>query len=404
MKIGVIGMGYVGLVTSAVLANHDNHVVGIDIDNDKISKLNKSIIPIFEPELENYIYINKKRLEFSTDYRSLADREAVFICTPTPNKNGRIDTSLVEESCRSLKKVNPTCTVIIKSTVVPGTAKRIISETNINIVSNPEFTREGSAISDTEKPDRIVVGGNDTKVVEKIWSFTGSHIVSTTNENAELIKYASNSFLAMKISFINEIANLCEQIPGTDVNVIAMGMGYDKRIAPYFLKAGIGYGGSCFPKDTEALFGFALDNGVRLGLIEKVMEVNKTRVTHAVNLIETHIRNFKEKKIGVLGVAFKDNTDDIRESKAIEIVNVLLQKGYEVSVFDPSVNEIQLNVKICKSIKECVEISDVIIIAGEWEEFRAIETMNISKPVFDLKRTLDKNRIENYRGIGLWKE
>ena len=404
MKIGIIGMGYVGLVTSAVLANHGNHVVGVDIDTEKITKLKNNSIPIFEPQLEKYINENNKRLEFSTDYRSLIDREAVFICTPTPTKNGRIDTSYVEKSCRNLKNVNPNCTVIIKSTVVPGTAKRIINETKMDVITNPEFTREGSAIFDTENPDRIVIGGANTSLVEKIWSFTESPIITTTNENAELIKYASNSFLAMKISFINEIANLCERIPGADVDVIAKGMGYDKRIAPLFLKAGIGYGGSCFPKDTEALYGFAQDNGVHMTLIEAVMEINQTRVAHAINLIETHNNNFKGKKIGVLGIAFKDNTDDIRESKAIEVVNTLVQKGYEVSVFDPSVKKINLNVKICNSIDECVKESDVIVIAGEWNEFRSLETMDISKPVFDLKRILDKNSINNYRGIGLWRE
>lgn len=404
VKIGIIGMGYVGLVTGTVLANQGNHVVGVDIDTEKVTKLQKNIMPIYEPKLDKYISENKKRLEFSTDYGSLKDREAVFICTPTPTRNGRIDTSFVEESCRNLKKVNQTCTVIIKSTVIPGTAKRIISETNMNVISNPEFTREGSAISDTEKPDRVVIGGLDTSIVEKIWAFTESPIIATTNENAELIKYASNAFLAMKISFINEIANLCERIPGADVDIIAKGMGYDRRISPHFLKAGIGYGGSCFPKDAEALYGFAQDNGVRLLLVEATMEVNKTRVEHALNIIQNDNGNSKVKKIGVLGIAFKDNTDDIRESKAIEIVKSLEKKGYEVFVFDPSVRNIPIGVKMCKSMKECVEMTDAIVIAGEWEEFRSLESMKISKPIFDLKRVLDKNKVINYKGIGIWKE
>jgi UDPglucose 6-dehydrogenase len=310
----------------------------------------------------------------------------------------------VEESCRNLKKVNQTCTVIIKSTVIPGTAKRIISETNMNVISNPEFTREGTAISDTEKPDRVVIGGLDTSIAEKIWAFTESPIITTTNENAELIKYASNAFLAMKISFINEIANLCERIPEADVDIIASGMGYDRRISPHFLKAGIGYGGSCFPKDTEALYGFAQDNGVRLLLVEATMGVNKTRVEHALNIIQNVSRNFKVKKIGVLGIAFKDNTDDIRESKAIEIVKSLVIKGYEVFVFDPSVRNIPIGVTMCKTMKECIEMADAIVIAGEWEEFRSLESMKISKPIIDLKRVLDKNKVINYRGVGIWIE
>ena len=405
MKIGIIGMGYVGLVTAAVLADQGNQITGVDIDQEKIANLRNGIAPLYEPQLEKYLSKNTARLEFSTDYDSLKDMEAVFICTPTPTRNGRINTSYVEQSCEKLQMINHTCTIIIKSTVVPGTAGKIIAKTGMNIISNPEFTREGSAISDTEKPDRVVIGGSDTSIAERIWAFTNSTVVSTTNENAELIKYASNSFLAMKISFINEIADLCERIPGADVDVIAKGMGYDRRIAPYFLKAGIGYGGSCFPKDTEALYGYAQDQGIRMKLIEATMEVNKTRVEHAINMIQNHIKNQHGKRIGVLGIAFKENTDDVRESRAIQVISSLVENGYDVSVYDPGVRNIRLNgVRVCKTMEDVIDTSDIIVVSGEWEEFRKLEKMKITKPIFDLKRLLDRGNIENYRGIGLWKK
>ena len=330
--------------------------------------------------------------------------EAVFICTPTPTINGRIDTSYVVDSCMELKKVNKTCAVIIKSTVVPGTARKIIRETGMNIISNPEFTKEGTAINDTEHPDRIVVGGNETNVAEKIWKFTSSDIINTTNENAELIKYASNAFLAMKISYINEIANLCELLPGADVDVIANGMGMDKRIAPYFLKAGIGFGGSCFPKDTKALLGFAEDLNVSLRLVDATLKVDDSRLAHSLAMIHKVAPDQSSSTIGVLGIAFKGNTDDVRESKSIKIIEELLKMGYKVNAFDPKVKEAPKGSKLCKTMEECLESSDVVVIAAEWDEFKNLENKNISKPVVDLKRILNKNSIEHYSGVGLWTE
>ncbi len=404
MKIGVIGLGYVGLVTSVVLAEHENRIVGVDIDLKKIQALNDGITPIYEPNLNEYLNRNKKNLEFSTKYDSLIECEAVFICTPTPTVNGRIDTSYVEDSCRELKKVNKTCAVIIKSTVVPGTARKIISETCMNVISNPEFTKEGTAINDTEHPDRIVLGGNETNVAEKIWKFTNSDIINTTNENAELIKYASNAFLAMKISFINEIANLCELLPGADVDVIANGMGLDKRISPYFLKAGVGFGGSCFPKDTRALLGFAEDLNVPLRLIDATLKVNDSRLGHALAMIHKVASDQSSKTIGVLGIAFKGNTDDVRESKSIKIIEELLKMGYKVNAFDPKVKDAPNGSKLCNTMEECLESSDIIVIAAEWDEFKNLESKNVSKPVVDLKRILNKNSIEHYIGVGLWTE
>lgn len=402
LRIGVVGLGYVGLVTAAVLANQGHQVVGVDTDKKKIEKLKNNISPLFEPQLSDYF--SRNNIVYSDDYASIENSEAVFVCTPTPTVNGRIETRYVEESCSNIARVNGDCTIIIKSTVVPGTARRIRQITGRPIISNPEFTREGSAVSDTEKPDRIVIGGEEGAIVEEIWSFTGAPVIRTTNENAELIKYASNAFLAMKISFINEIADLCERIPGADVETVAKGMGYDRRIAPYFLKAGIGYGGSCFPKDTQALASFGRDLGVSLSLVESTISVNEARVRHATELIDGEMRIRSLGKICVLGITFKDNTDDIRESRPLDLVRALLVLGYEVSVYDPVFSGSVSGVKNCSNLYDCVQQSDAVAVATEWDEFRSIESMGLTKPVFDLKRLLDGTRFTVYRGTGLWKE
>ena len=232
MRIGVVGLGYVGLVTAAVLASRGNSVTGIDLDVSRINMLRFGKTPIFEPELENRIRNAKDNLEFSTDYSKLANCEVIFLCVPTPNISNKIDLKYVFAAASEVKKYSISSDLVIKSTVLPGTARKVSELTGMNIVSNPEFTREGSAVPDTEKPDRIVVGGKSVENVKKIWEFTGSPVIITTNENAELIKYASNAFLAVKISFINQIADLCERIPGTDVNMVAEGMGLDRRPRP----------------------------------------------------------------------------------------------------------------------------------------------------------------------------
>lgn len=404
MKIGVVGLGYVGLVTASVLADHKNEIAGVDIDNRRIEKLKAGTVPLFEPHLSDYLSRNGDLMTFSDNYQILENCRAVFVCTPSPTMNGRIDTRYVEESCANIARVNDNCTIIIKSTVVPGTAKMIKRNTGMPIISNPEFTREGSAISDTEKPDRVVIGGENTEIAEKIWQFTRSPVVKTTNENAELIKYASNAFLATKISFINEIANLCERIPGADVETVSKGMGYDRRIAPYFLKAGLGYGGSCFPKDTEALVTYARELGVSLLLVEATISVNAKRVRHAVEIIDLAMRKRSLLKVCVLGIAFKNNTDDLRESRALDLVRELSRLGYEIRIYDPAFSGNLINVEACESIEKCVEWAEAIVVAAEWNQFRLIEKMQLSKPVFDLRRILDGASFTDYWGTGIWKE
>ncbi|MDE1767789.1 MAG: UDP-glucose/GDP-mannose dehydrogenase family protein, partial [Candidatus Micrarchaeota archaeon] len=303
MKIGVVGLGYVGIVTAAALAENKNEIVCVDIDPNKIKRLESGDPVIYEPDLKPLLKKNLKRMTFSLDYNKLNGCEAVFLSVPTPTKNGKADLSYVMAASKDMARIDRDVVLVVKSTVLPGTAAEFAQKTGLTIISNPEFTKEGTAVDDTLHPDRIVIGGSNKSaldLVERIWSFTGAPVIKTTNENAELIKYASNAFLATKISFINEIANLAEHIPGTDVEVIARGMGYDKRISPYFLKAGIGYGGSCLPKDTLAFSNFAKELGENLEIVEAAMKINDRRVEKVLSLIKKYHKNLKGKKVAVL--------------------------------------------------------------------------------------------------------
>ncbi|MGE9810073.1 nucleotide sugar dehydrogenase, partial [Ferroplasma acidiphilum] len=301
----------------------------------------------------------------------------------------------------SVNEINKTTIIAIKSTVVPGTASALSKLINKNIVSNPEFLREGSAIYDTLNPDRIVVGGKNKYDIEKIssiWEFTKAPVIKTTNENAELIKYASNSFLAVKISFINEISNLCEKIPDTDVNVIAKGIGLDHRIGKEFLKAGIGFGGSCFPKDTRAILAYAKEKSVDLSIISAAINVNNDRINKSIELIGKTIGNFKDKKILLLGLSFKNDTNDLRESKAVELANALTLKGSIVDAYDPIVKEYN-GINVLKNLDDDKKY-DCIIITSEWEDFK---DNNIYKNnnVIDLRRIVDLGFYPNVKAIGV---
>ncbi|MCL4413106.1 MAG: UDP-glucose/GDP-mannose dehydrogenase family protein [Candidatus Thermoplasmatota archaeon] len=399
MKIGIVGLGFVGLVTAAVLSVKGDEVIGVDINSNKIKMLNDGLVPIYEPKLDYYFKRGKPK--FSDDFSSLNDVELSFISVPTPTKRGRIDLRYIYSATDSISQVNKE-DIVIKSTVVPGTAKKISERVANNVISNPEFLREGTAISDSLHPDRIVIGGKNTELIEKIWSFTGAPIVKTTTENAELIKYASNAFLATKISFINEISNLCEKIQGAEVEVVAKGMGYDKRISPYFLKAGLGYGGSCLPKDTSALCGFASDLGVDLNIIRGAMRANSKRIGHVIEIMEKKLGSLKEKKVGILGLAFKENTNDIRESRSLLLVKELVNAGSEVRVYDPAISKVPKGVFKCKNIWDCYNDSDALIIATEWDEFRDLENVRFTKPVFDLRRLLRSRERTALWSVGTW--
>jgi UDPglucose 6-dehydrogenase len=406
MKVGVVGLGYVGLVTAAVLAENGNSIIGIEIDKEKLRILKSGKSPIFEPGLEETLNRFRERLHYSENYNDLADCSIVYVTVPTPNRNEKIDLSYVMDAVGKILDGNRNTVIAIKSTVLPGTAAAIFKKFSVSVVSNPEFTREGNAMDDTRKPDRIVIGCTDQKKSEKIrdlWAFTGSPFVLTSNENAELIKYASNAFLATKISFINEIANLCEKIPNSDVNTIAEGMGYDRRIAPYFLRAGIGYGGSCFPKDTQALISFARDLGDRLSVVEAAVDVNDKRVPHVADLIRRTIgSDLRGKKVGILGLSFKDNTDDVRESPAIKLIRILEEEGAIIFAYNPVPVRVELKMPVNTGNLKLLKDLDIIVVASEWPEFRSIEKLNLKIPVVDAKRILEPQAIPNYAGIGLY--
>ena len=341
MKIGQVGLGYVGLVNAAVLANHGNEVVGIDVDKSRIDGLTRSIVPIFELDLKEYLTRGIGNLTFTTDYSTLSKCEAIFITVPTPTISGVIDLSFVLKAADEVSRVNKNSILIIKSTVVPGTASMVSARTGLKVVSNPEFTREGSAIYDTEHPDRIVIGGEPSELVKEIWKFTNSPYVITSNSNAELIKYASNAFLATKISFINQIADLCEKIPGADVNVIAKGMGLDKRIGEEFLRAGLGFGGSYFPKDTKALISFAETKKVDMSIVREVYNYNESRIANIVQNASYSGISFAGSKVCVLGLSFKDLTNDLRESRALVLISELQKKGAVINAYDPVIKKLE---------------------------------------------------------------
>ncbi len=402
MKIAVVGMGFVGSVTAAVLADQGNDIVALDIDSEKIKRFKSGEPPIFEPGLNDLMARNKNNMEFTTDYHSIRDSDVIFIAVPTPTINGKINLDYIHSSLKSITPVNRDAKIVIKSTVVPGTGTRMENEYKIKIVSNPEFLREGMAIYDTIHPDRIVVGGDPeyAKFVAKIWEFTKAPILITTRENAEMIKYASNAFLATKISFINEIANLCEKIPNSDVETVAKGIGLDKRIGPLFLKAGIGYGGSCFPKDTQALISVAEELGEETKIVKASKKVNEERIERIIKILNKKFGALKGVKILQMGISFKENTNDIRESQALKLYEYLKNNGAIITVYDP-LNKID-GLNYCNSVFDCINDVDVIIIATEWPEFKMLEDMKVKIPVIDGRRILDPDKFEDYYGVGMF--
>ncbi|BCU69067.1 UDP-glucose dehydrogenase family protein [Stygiolobus caldivivus] len=407
MKIGIVGLGVVGLVTGAVLADQGHEIVGVDIDQNKVKGLQCNRSPIYEPGLDELLQKNKERFTFTTDYSMLKEADVVFITVATPTVEGKNYIGYVLDAAKAMKPYLKRDTiVVVKSTVVPGTSRKVKQIVEREVVSNPEFLREGNAVVDTAKPDRIVIGSDNKAsgdMIENLWSFTKSTVLRTSIEEAEMIKYAANSFLATKISFINEIANLCEVIPNCDVNTIAKAIGLDKRIAPYFLNAGLGYGGSCFPKDTLAFVSFARELGEELKIIEATIKVNEERPKRAVKIMKELLGGLNSKTVCILGIAFKPNTDDTRESVGLKIAKLLSDEGANVLAYDPKAKTSL--VKMVGSKEECVKVADGVIIATEWEEFRGIEQMLQDKAVLDGRRVLDPNKMsrKKFRAIGLYR-
>ena len=394
-NIAIIGTGYVGLVTGACLAKLGNKVICVDIDKRKIKKLKEGIIPFYEPNLSELVTkkIKDKKLFFETNLaQAIRQSEIFFIAVGTPPmENGSADLSYIEKVVEDIgKNLKKYAVVVIKSTVPPGTCKRIKElvkkhcASPFDIVSNPEFLREGTAVADFMKPDRIIIGAESKKaekIMKELYQPLESSILATRLESSEMIKYASNAFLATKISFINEIANVCE-IVGADVEEIAKGMGLDPRIGNKFLEAGLGYGGSCFPKDVQALHQSAGINGYNFCLLKAVIEVNNNQRKLAVKKTEKILGSLRNKIVGVWGLAFKANTDDVRESAAVEIIKLFLEKGAKIKAYDPIASEnaekiLSEEIIFCNDLYEAARESDALFIATDWDEFKKADLAKI---------------------------
>jgi len=390
MNICVVGTGYVGLVTGAVFADLGNDAICVDNVREKIEGLKQGRMPIYEPGLEEMVARNVAdgRLSFTT---SLADgvkrSEIIFIAVGTPPKaNGETDLSAVEEVARGIARTMDSYKVIVnKSTVPVGTGnlvREIIAKNQpkpvaFDVVSNPEFLREGSAIEDTLRPDRIVIGAPTQQVAMtllELYAQLGRPMIITDVPSAEMIKYASNAFLAAKISFVNAIANVCE-LAGADVTQVIKGLGLDPRIGPAFLQAGLGFGGACLPKDVESLIQTAATLGYDFKLLKSVAEINRERAQHVVETMRKALGPLDDKVIAVLGLAFKPNTDDMREAKSVEVVALLHEAGAKIKAYDPVATEnarrlLPRGVTYCASPYEAAEKADALALVTEWNEFK----------------------------------
>lgn len=417
-KIAIIGTGYVGLASAVGFAQLGHDVVGIDIDETKVQKLTSGKSPIFEKDIEKFLVksLKKKNISFSTDYKKISKAKFVFLCLPTPQlDDGSADTTYILESSKLLSKhLSDSATLVIKSTVPVNTwkaVKQVLNRKDVSIVSNPEFLREGTALEDFFKPDRIVVGcefEKKAKEVANLYKAKNAKVVFTDNTSAEIIKYASNSFLAIKLSFVNEIAAYAES---TDANALEVlhAMGLDKRIGKEFLKPGPGWGGMCFPKDVSALKESAREKNVPIPLLDAALESNLKAHARIVKKISDALGgSLKDKKVAVWGLAFKANTDDTRFSPAISVVELLIAAGAKVTAFDPVVKQVKgLSIDIKSEIIQSVENVDAVVVLTEWQEFKSIKPEVIGKAVkqkiiVDSRNLLDKSKWEKhgFRFIG----
>jgi UDPglucose 6-dehydrogenase len=429
MNIAVIGTGYVGLVTGAVFADLGNEVTCVDNLASKIDALCAGQMPIYEPGLEEMVARNvaDRRLAFTTDLAGAVKRSVlVFITVGTPPKDtGQTDLAAVEDVARRIGEAMERYTVIVnKSTVPVGTGNRVRevierhqrTQVAFDVVSNPEFLREGSAIEDTLHPDRIVIGAPSQQVAMtllELYAPLERPMIITDVPSAEMIKYASNAFLATKISFANAIANLCEAA-GADVTHVMKGVGLDARIGPAFLSAGLGYGGSCFPKDTESLIHTAAALGYDFGLLRASVDINRERGDHFVAMIEKVLAPLDDKTVAVLGLAFKPNTDDMREAKSIEIVTALRKAGATVRVYDPVAEAnarlvMPGDIEFCTSPYVAVEQADAVALVTEWNEFKFLNLdrlrSTMRRPlIFDGRNVWEPERMRRlgfeYHSIG----
>ena len=431
MKIAMIGVGYVGLVTGTCLSNLGNEVICMDVDQAKIDGLKKGIVPIYEPGLRDLVELNSQegRLIFTTDIdEAVSKADVVFIGVGTPSgDNGVADLSYVFAAAKSIAiAMNSYKVIVIKSTVPPGTCKKIMQVISENlktklafdVVSNPEFLREGEAINDFMFPDRIVIGvENDAarKIMVDVYKpieRTGRPILITDIASSELTKYVSNAMLAARISFMNEVSHLCEKV-GADVKVVARGVGLDSRIGPRFLQAGAGYGGSCFPKDVKALIHIMKDTHVKSTMMEAIDAVNELQKKHIVEKVKSVLGDVKGKKIAVWGLSFKPKTDDMREASSIVLINSLKAMGAKIIAFDPVAKKnarlILHDIEYAQNSYEAVKDADCLVVMTEWDEFREpdksrVKSLMKNPNLVDARNIYDPAEMAafgfNYVGIG----
>lgn len=428
-QICVVGVGYVGLVTAACFADLGNKVIALDVDEKKINNLKKGVMPIYEPGLDELVKrnVNAGRINFTTSYReALAGAEYAFIAVGTPaGEDGAADLKYVEAAAKSIaQNMSAPLILINKSTVPIGTGDWVADivksaqpkPIEFAVVSCPEFLREGSAIADFMNPHRTVIGSLDKEAANKVAHLhlpLRAPIVITDLRTAEMIKYASNAFLATKISFINELADLCERV-GADVKEVAAGMGYDARIGRHFLDAGLGWGGSCFPKDVEALAFMAKEKGLNPQILNSVVGINYERRKNAVKHVEQMLGGaLKGKTVGLLGLAFKPNTDDMRDAPAIDIANALLEAGATVRAYDPVAmnvaKHILPNVQMCDDSYSMAAGCDALMVITEWNEFKQLDLERIksllkSPVLYDGRNIYEPNRMKEmgfvYKAVG----
>ncbi|MEJ6951744.1 UDP-glucose dehydrogenase family protein [Natronospora cellulosivora (SeqCode)] len=437
-KISIIGTGYVGLVGGVCLADFGNTIINVDINQEKIDKLNNGQVPIYEPGLEEVLKRNVEagRISFTTDIEAaVKESEVIFISVGTPPADdGSADLSFVLSVAKSIgQHMNSYKVIVDKSTVPIGTGRKVRETINaelkkrgenfsFDVVSNPEFLREGKAVYDVTHPDRVVVGTENEKardILKEVYRalyLNDVPFVFTNLETAEMIKYASNAFLATKISFINEMSILCEKV-GADVQKVAKAMGMDGRISNKFLHAGPGYGGSCFPKDTKAITSIADENGVELKVIKAAIEANERQKHYMVEKIEDVLAELKGKKIGVLGLSFKPETDDMREAPALTIIPELIKKGASIAAFDPEgmeearwrLKDYEKDIVYCANEYEVMKGADALVIVTEWNQFRRLDLSRVKDLLagnvfFDLRNVYEKEEVEEkglyYVGVG----
>lgn len=420
MKISILGTGYVGLVSAACFAKLGHNVICVDVDKEKVNKINNSISPIYEKNLEEILKKYKDNITATTSYtEAIKNSEITFICVGTPSKkDGGIDLSYIDQAAASIaqeiKKKKDFHTIVVKSTIVPGTTQNHVlplleknsgkkAGVDFGVGMNPEFLREGVAVDDFLHPDRVVNGFYDEKtkkILKELYKDFSCPIVETNLTTAEMIKYASNCFLAAKISFINEIGNFCKKL-GIDAYEVADGMGLDKRIERSFLNSGIGWGGSCFGKDTRALRAWAKKEKIPCKIIDSTINVNEEQPLQLIKLLKKHIPVLKDKRIGVLGLAFKPDTDDIRDTRAKPIIDKLLEEKAKVQVYDPKAmdnfKKIHPTINYCKTAEDAIKDVDAVLLVTEWDEFRKLDFTG--KIVIDGRRLKEAENAKVYEGV-----